>query len=114
MENKRKNVRTDLNAKLMLKKLSGNVGDADSEVIIDVTDLSKTGIGFSCDKLLVEGEVYEAYLTIWTKEVIHVFIEIVRKMNASDHYAYGGIFVGMSEMDACRISVYQTVESEIK
>lgn len=113
MENKRKNVRTDLNAKLMLKKLSGDTSEG-VEVVIDVTDLSKTGIGFLCNKQLQEGEVYEAYLTIWTKEVIHVFIEIVRVMPQASNFMYGGIFVGMSEMDACRIAVYQTVESETK
>ena len=48
-------------------------------------------------------------MTIWTKEVIHAFIEIVRIEKKKDTFEYGGIFVGMPEMDAQRIEVYDTV-----
>ena len=37
-----------------------------------------TGVGFICTEKLDIGAVYEGYLTIWTKEVIHCFIEVVR------------------------------------
>ena len=57
------------------------------------------------------GSVYESYLTIWTKEVLHAFFEIrrIEKID-EDSYNYGAIFIGMPEMDAARIEVYQTVE----
>ena len=55
------------------------------------------------------GAVYEAYLTIWTKEVIHAFIEIVRIEKNMDTYEYGGLFIGMPEVDLQRIEVYNTV-----
>ena len=74
-----------------------------------VMNVSKTGIGFSCDELLDMGAVYEAYLTIWTKEVIHAFIEIVRIEKNMDTYEYGGLFIGMPEVDLQRIEVYNTV-----
>lgn len=57
------------------------------------------------------GAVYEAYLTIWTKEVLHVFLEIVRVENKQNgRFEYGAIFIGMSEMDASRIETYGTIQ----
>ena len=107
MEERRKAKRTELRSKIIVKRLNG---DTQEEVDIDVVDISKTGVGFNCDTALTIGAIYQAYLTIWTKEVLHAVIEIVRIEKKSDTFAYGGIFVGMPEMDASRIEVYQTVE----
>lgn len=107
MEERRRNERLDLESKLVIKRLDQGGQD---EVTIDVIDVSKTGVGFKCDKPLTIGAVYEAFLTIWTKEVIHAFIEIVRIEKSGQTFVYGGIFVGMPEMDAQRIEVYSTVE----
>lgn len=96
-------------SKLVIKRLDGNES---SEATIDILDVSKTGIGFSCKEALRIGEVYEAYLTIWTKEIIHVFLQIVRIELQEDGYGYGAIFIGMPEMDSTRIEVYQTVNEE--
>ena len=110
MQDRRKNRRTDISSRLVIKRLDGNVGN---EVSIIISDISKTGIGFECKEALQIGEVYEAYLTIWTKEVIHSFLQIVRIELASDgYYSYGAIFIGMPEMDMARIEIYQTVSGE--
>lgn len=110
MQDRRKNRRTDMPSKLVIKRLDGNSG---SEVSINISDVSKTGIGFECKEPLQIGEVYEAYLTIWTKEVIHAFLQIVRIELAEDgYYGYGAIFIGMPEMDISRIEIYQTVTGE--
>lgn len=111
MQEKRRNKRTELASKILLKRLDGTSFD---EVSIEVTDVSKTGVGFVADKALTIGAVYEAYLTIWTKEVLHAFVEIVRIEKTGAKFNYGGIFIGMPEMDAARIEVYQTVEQETK
>lgn len=103
---RRKNKRSSLTSTLVMKKLGGN--NSDKQVSIDIMDVSKTGIGFSCSEPLQIGEVYESYLTIWTKEVIHAFLQIVRIELQSDMYSYGAIFIGMPEMDSARIEVYQT------
>lgn len=109
-QDRRKNRRTDMPSKLVIKRLDGNSGN---EVAINIADISKTGIGFECKEALQIGEVYEAYLTIWTKEVIHAFLQIVRIELGSDGcYEYGAIFIGMPEMDMSRIEVYQTVTGE--
>jgi len=107
MEERRKNARLELSSKLMMKRLDGV---SQEEVTIEIIDVSKTGVGFSCEAALTIGAVYEAFLTIWTKEVIHAFIEIVRIEKIDGQFEYGSIFVGMPEIDAQRIEVYKTIE----
>ncbi len=108
MEERRKSKRMELDAKIMVKRLDEGV---EEEVIIEIVDISKTGAGFNCRTPLTIGAIYEAYLTIWTKELIHCFIEIVRIEKKADTFAYGGIFVGMPEMDMKRIETYETIET---
>ena len=111
MVERRKSKRTDLKSKLLVKRLDSGEQE---EIGVDVMNVSKTGIGFLCDELLDMGAVYEAYLTIWTKEVIHAFIEIVRIEKNLDTYEYGGLFIGMPEMDLQRIDVYNVVSEPDK
>lgn len=112
MEERRKSKRLELESKIIIKSL--NDPGEQHEVIIDITDVSKTGVGFSCNLPLAIGTVYEAFLTIWTKEVLHTFLEIVRIEKVGDGFHYGSIFVGMPGMDASRISIYDTVNTELK
>lgn len=103
---RRKNKRTDMPSKLVIKRLDGN---ADKEASINIVDVSKTGIGFECAEELQIGEVYETYLTIWTQEVLHAFLQIVRIELRTGGYSYGAVFIGMGETDSSRIETYQTV-----
>ena len=111
MEERRRSKRTDLKSRLLVKRLDS---DEQEEIGVDVKNVSKTGIGFYCDDILDMGAVYEAYLTIWTKEVIHAFIEIVRIEKVVDTYEYGGLFIGMPEIDLQRIDVYNVVSEAEK
>lgn len=105
MDDRRKAKRTELHSTLIMKRLDDNTNQ---EVSIEIVDVSKGGIGFVCDTPLKIGAVYESYLTIWTKEVIHAFIQIVRiELSGNNQYNYGASFVGMPEMEASRIEVYQ-------
>lgn len=105
MDERRKSKRMDLEAQLMVKRLDSTVNHA---VVIEISDVSKAGVGFACGDLLDIGAVYECSLTIWTKEVIHSFLRIVRiELGDGSLYHYGAIFIGMSEQDALRISVYE-------
>lgn len=105
MNERRKTKRSDLSSRLVIKRLDG---EGVSEVAIEVIDVSKTGIGFISTEALSIGAVYEGYLTIWTKEIIHAFIEVVRIEKKEEYFEYGAIFIGMPEMEANRIEVYQT------
>lgn len=110
MSDRRRNRRIELEAKLLIKKMGP--GGMSKEVNIEVTDVSKTGVGFLCSEQLDMGAVYESFLTIWTKEVLHVFLEIVRVVDKGNGVReYGAIFIGMSEMDASRIATYDTMKS---
>ena len=107
MDERRKSKRTELQSKLIIKRLDS---DEQKEATIDIIDVSKSGVGFTCKEALNIGAVYESYLTIWTQEVLHAFLQIVRIELQGDEYSYGAIFIGMPEMDLSRIAVYETVE----
>lgn len=106
MQERRKSKRSPMQSTLVIKRVDNSVTD---EVAIEISDVSKSGIGFNCDEILQIGTIYEAYLTIWTKEVLHAFVQIVRIEMKDAGYAYGASFVGLPEMDASRIEVYQTI-----
>ena len=106
-EERRKNKRMELSSRVIAKRLDTIY---EGEFAIEVLDVSKTGVGFHCNSVLQIGAIYEVYLTIWTKEVIHAFVEIVRIEKEEETYLYGGIFVGMPEIDAQRITIYETIE----
>ncbi len=109
MEEKRKDKRLELNGELVIKRLDKAETDSERHKIT-IKDLSKSGLGFMCDKPLSIGAVYECYLTIWTKETIHCFVEVVRSFTKDNCINYGGIFVGMTEMDQKRIEIYATFQ----
>lgn len=109
MDERRKSKRTGMASRLVIKRLDDGKSN---EVAINIIDVSKSGIGFECTESLTVGEVYESYLTIWTKEVLHAFLQIVRIDMNEDIYSYGAVFIGMSEMDSARIEVYQTVNGQ--
>lgn len=108
MDERRRSTRSRLDSRLLIKRLDKD----EKEVTIEVVDVSKTGVGFTCSEPLMIGTVYEAYLTIWTKEVLHAFVQIVRIEKVGDTYSYGGSFVGMPDLDSARIEVYQMFEQE--
>ena len=109
MEERRKSKRTELHSRLVIRRLDSQ---EEQEVIIEINDVSRTGVGFICPEVLSIGNVYESYLTIWTKEVIHAFLRIVRIEMIDGNFHYGAVFIGMPEMDAARIETYQTVSDE--
>lgn len=106
MEERRRHKRTQLSAELVLKRIDG---EEEELVEIAVTDVSRSGVGFFCSEPLAIGTVYECYLTLWTKEVLHTFLRIVRIEMEENDFSYGAVFVGMSETDAARIEAYQTI-----
>ena len=106
MDERRKNKRLMLQGKIAIKPIGG--GSMES-VPINITDCSRAGLGFITDKKLVIGDNYEAYLTIWTKEVLHVFMKVVRSEDVEGGFLYGCLFIGMPETDRQRISIYETI-----
>ena len=118
---RRRSQRTPLIENLELKRLDDGSGETiridvsdqigGESVPLDVSDLSSGGIGFNGSMILQISSIFETDIVIWTQEKIHAFLEIVRIEKVDDkHYYYGASFVGMPEMDAARISTYQTIE----
>jgi len=110
MEERRRNKRMELKSTLTVKRLDS---DNRSQIDIEIIDVSKTGVGFSCKTPLEIGAVYESDLRIWTQEVLHAFLEIVRIEKKGNEFIYGSIFIGMPEMDTARIETYETVNEEL-
>ena len=106
MEEKRNSMRMDLSATLLIKNM--NDGPAKEEkAVIEVLDVSKTGVGFICDVPLSIGAVYETFLKIWSDDVIHAFLKVVRiEQTKDERYICGTIFIGLPEMNAKRLEVY--------
>ena len=78
MEEKRKNKRLDLDVNVQLERLDEDGVTTLKFVHVDVTDISKSGIGFDCKKKLEMNSYYDAKIQIWTKEVVDAVIQIVR------------------------------------
>lgn len=110
MEERRQSKRMALKSSLFMKRLDGGKGE---EVEIEIVDVSKSGVGFMCSKALEIGAVYESHLRIWTQEVLHAFLEIVRIEKKGSDFSYGAIFIGMPEMDLSRIVTYETVTDQL-
>lgn len=111
MQEKRKAKRLVLDAHLIMNRIDSGKHDL---IPVDIIDLSKTGVGFKCNQLLEMNSVYEAELTIWTKEVIRTFINIIRLDNSGSENIYGGTFVGMNEQDSSKIEIYNMFDEAKK
>lgn len=111
MEERRRSKRTEMMAELLINRLDQ---PGEQKVMIQVSDISQGGMGFICREPLEKGAVYECVLTLWNKDVIHSFVNIVRREDYEMEYRYGAAFVGMTEMDAYRIQVFQLVEQYLK
>ena len=107
MEEKRKHKRLDLDVTVELERLDKDGVTTLRYVHVDITDLSRSGIGFKSAQELEIGTYYDTKLTIWTKEIIDAVIEIVRVNKTENGYTYGAEFIGMTDTDALKIDIYQ-------
>ncbi len=109
MEERRKSKRLELEGDLFMTAL--DKGAQPQKVEIDIINCSRSGLGFTSKLRLPIGDNYEVYLKIWTGSTIHAFLKIIRMKELSDSFEYGSYFVGMTDADAQRISIYETVEN---
>ena len=108
MEEKRKHKRLELDVSVQLERLDEEGVTTLKYVHVDVCDISRSGIGFKSAQKLETGTYYDAKIQIWTKEVVDAVIEIVRcDRQQGDMYKYGCIFIGMTDVDALKIDIYQ-------
>lgn len=108
MEEKRRHKRLDLDVSLQLERLDEDGVTTLKYVHVEVTDISRSGLGFVSKQELVIGSYYDTKIQIWTKEVVDAVIEIVRCDKQEDGiYKYGCVFIGMTDVDALKIDIYQ-------
>ena len=108
MEEKRRHKRLDLDVSLQLERLDEDGITTLKYVHVDVTDISRSGLGFISKQELTIGSFYDTKIQIWTKEIVDAVIEIVRcDKQQDDMYKYGCIFIGMTDVDALKIDIYQ-------
>lgn len=108
MDEKRNSRRLDLEVTVELERIDEGHGVTTLKLVhVDITDLSKSGIGFVSKAELEIGSYYNTKLQIWTKETIESVIEIVRCEEINGEYHYGAKFIGMVESDALKIDIYQ-------
>lgn len=107
MEEKRKHKRLDLDVSVQLERLDEDGVTTFKYVHVDVTDISRSGIGFSSKQKLEVGTYYDTKIQIWTKEIVDAVVEIVRRADAEGGYHYGASFIGMTDTDALKIDIYQ-------
>ena len=107
MEERRNGKRLELDVTLELERLDKGGVTTLKFVHVDVTDLSRSGIGFKAAQELEVGSFYNTRLQIWTKEIINSIVKIVRREKKENGYYYGGLFVGMTDTDAMKIEIYR-------
>ena len=108
MDEKRRNKRLDLDVSVQLERLDEAGVTTLKYIHVDVTDISRSGLGFKAQKELEIGTYYDTKIQIWTKEVVDAVVEIVRRDQQEDGiYKYGCVFIGMTDVDALKIDIYQ-------
>ncbi len=107
MEEKRKHKRLDIDVSVQLERLDEEGITTLKYVHVDVTDISRSGIGFRANAPLELHTYYDTKIQIWTKEVVDAVIEIVRREDKEGEYHYGAVFIGMTDTDALKIDIYQ-------
>lgn len=107
MEEKRKHKRLDLDVTIQLERLDEDGVTTLKYIHVDVTDISRSGVGFKAAQELATGTYYDTKIQIWTKEVVDAVIEIVRCKEVEGGYQYGAVFIGMTDTDALKIDIYQ-------
>ena len=109
MEERRKHKRLDLEVMVELERLDEESVTTLKYVHVEVTDISRSGLGFKSKADLEIGSYYDTRIQIWTKEVVDAVIEIVRRgcFVRRAVSKYGCRFIGMTDTDALKIDIYQ-------
>lgn len=114
MQEKRSHKRLDIDVFLILKNIDATHStDKEVEVSVEITDISRNGLGFITDVILDIHSFYDVKLQLWTKEILPLVIDIVRSdVRPNGLYKYGASFVGMMESEALKIDIYDMIQEK--
>lgn len=99
-EDKRRFPRKAMNLKIIVDELykQNNEVIEDIKEEIEVTNISKTGIGFKCKNELPIGFYFNARITIDDENKFYGVLRIIRKRELEDTNEYGCVFVGLADI----------------
>lgn len=108
MEEKRKAKRLPIKLELTISQLfkQDNITIPDVNESIEVINISKIGIGFSCKSEIPEGYYFDANIQLPKSHFLTV-IKIVRIQKQEDSYLIGGEFVGLGDILSRSIDEYE-------
>lgn len=113
MEEKRKFSRLPLKLELTISSLFKQ----DYELIpginenIEVKDISKSGIGFTCGQELPLNYYFDAKIQLTGDQFFYAVLKIIRTEKAGNGYFVGCEFVGLADILSMRVDLY---EKELK
>lgn len=108
MIERRQHKRLQLDVSIRLDPLDEKGMNTSRYEHVDVTDISRSGLGFKSAKKLDKNLYYDTKIQIWTKEIVDAVIELIWEETLENGiYKYGAVFIGMSDTDAVKIDVYQ-------
>lgn len=106
-EEKRKNVRLPIQLELNISSLfkQDNIVISNINECIEVSDVSKSGLGFYCTQELPVGYYFDAKIQLPNKHFLTV-IKILRSVKFEDKYRIGCEFVGLSSILSKSVDEY--------
>lgn len=109
MEEKRKAKRLPVDIKLKIDSLyrQNNEKMDDVEEYIEVTNISKGGIGFNCKDDMPIGYYFNAEIVIDNEKHFYSVLKILRRMEEGDGYYFGCEFVGLADILSGVIDEYE-------
>ena len=114
MTEKRGSKRLDISVMVELERIDADNITTIKYLDVEVTNISKSGLAFRCNKEMEVGACFDARIQIWTKETIDTVFKVVRFNKIDDDtYEYGCIFVGMSNSDTLKIQIYQMIHDNV-
>lgn len=85
-----------LNIHELYKQNNVKIEDLDEE--FQVTDISKSGLGFSCYHELPEDFYFNAKITINEEKFFFTVLKIIRVNKEEEEFLYGCEFVGLADI----------------
>ena len=103
--------RYECDIKLQIESINRN-DETLKHAMINIFDISKSGIGFTSNVKLTKGYFYECCLVLSSVLNLHTLIKIVREEKLDCGYEYGCEFVGLTEYDKNQIETYGILHQE--
>ncbi len=108
MKEKRKQTRYPASIKLTVESLykQGNQRIDSINESIEITDISRSGIGFVCEDDLPIDYYFNAKIEIGSDRHFYTVVKIIRKTEKKGTYHYGSEFVGLADVLSVFVEEY--------